>query len=387
MIPPLSSRRSVIQIVAAVPHSAGQSAGITGPERRAANLAPQWRALGYDITVLYPRRGALWDTFAASGVSVFDFDLMGKWDFSGLGRIRSHIKAVDAKLIHTQGGPAIDLAATLAGISLGVPTVITRPVMIEDVLDKPPIAKFMNLQVDRRVTLASASHVVAVSGNGFRRLRRYRSENSLTLIHNGIDAERFADAFRERRKRVNISRPQICMMGHLLPYKGWLDFVAVATRLVSLGHSPQFHVVGDGPQRSTIEAAVAQAGLTGSFTFHGTVQDVRPILAEVDVFLFTSHREGLSVAILEAMATGIPVVATDVAGTTEQIVHGVSGYVEPIGDINGLAQSVSQLLRNPSLREKMGLEARTRLNELFSESRMLSQYCRVYSNLIDKNIL
>ena len=98
----------------------------------------------------------------------------------------------------------------------------------------------------------------------------------------------------------------------------------------------------------------------------------------MDLFLFTSRREGLSVAVLEALASGLPIVATDVGAIREQVEDGRNGYVVAVGDCEAMAGKCAELIRTPSLRASMGHSSRTIVEHHFSEQRMLRQYVDCY---------
>lgn len=286
------------------------------------------------------------------------------------------VKAQKADLIHTQGGPAVDFAAVITAWLLGARAIITRPVMVEDHVDRSPRALRMFDLVDRRVTLAGAAAVVAVSRNGYERLQSRTNADKVWLIFNGVRA--FPDERFVTRPESAVGPLHVGMVGHLLSYKGWPDFLAVAASVSAAGLDVHWHVVGEGLDRAMLEARAAELGLADRVIFHGLLQDVSPVLFKLDLFLFTSHREGLSVAVLEAMSAGLPVVATQVAGIRDQVIDGENGYVLPVRDIKGLAGHVLTILRDAELRLTLGRASRSRAERLFSQRAMLDGYVALY---------
>ncbi len=370
-------RLSVIQLVSPPRPSANGNTGITGPERRASNLAGQWRSRGVEVTIFYPRRGALWSKFEASGCPIVDFELHGKWDWRAVPYLVREIRQRGVHVIHSQGSPAVDLIAVIAARLGGAKAVITRPVMIEDQIDRSSRSLALFDAVDRRLTLPGSAAVVAVSRDGLRRLRERMSPEKVCLIHNGVRAfptRQFASA--AERRPANIG-----MVGHLLSYKGWFDFFDVAACLTREGVEAVWHVVGEGPERQALEAYAAKLGLADRTRFHGLLQDVSPVLLSLDLFLFTSHREGLSVAVLEAMSVGLPIVATEVAGIRDQVVDNENGFVLPVGDIATMAAKVRNILDDDDLRRAMSLRSRERMENLFSEAAMLDGYVETYCSV------
>lgn len=373
-------RLSALQIVSPPPSAADGSVGITGPERRASNLIELWADQGIDVTILYPRRGSLWSRFADTGLPLFDYELRGKWDWRSIAQLVRIAGGCGVDVIHAQGGPAVDLASVIAARLSGARTIITRPSMIEDQVDRSARELALFGVVDRRLTLPNAAALVAVSRNGFDRLQERAPANKVRLIFNGVGsfpAERLTGRL-ERQSGPH----QVGMVGHLLPYKGWLDFLAVAAQVMASGVDVQWHVVGEGPDRGMLEARAAKLGLADRVIFHGLLKDVSAVLFELDLFLFTSHREGLSVAVLEAMSAGLPIVATDVAGIRDQVIDGENGYIAPVQDIEALTGHVIAILRDAEQRRRLGSVSRYRAERLFSQQAMLDGYVSLYRDVV-----
>lgn len=371
-------RVRVLQVVAAPTAVADGELGLTGPERRAGNLIDLWSDVDVDVALAYPRRGRLWERFAASGRPLIDYEIAGKLDFGAIRRLAGMAKSVQAQVIHTQGPPSLDLFAVLAARACGASSVVTRPVMIEDNVHRAHIRRALYQAVDRWVTLPRANAVVAVSEDGRRRLRDLApaAAERVQLVLNGVDVSRFRS---ERRKE---SGPVVLgMIGHLLPYKGWPDFLQVVSNLRRRGYDVQALVVGEGPQRAELESLAAHLGVSQYVEFVGYRADVAPLLASLDILLFTSHREGLSVAIIEAMAAGLPIVATAVGGIADQVTPGVNGFVSDAGDISGLTDACGRLIEDHELRRSMGAASRRTAEERFSQQAMLQAYAGIYRRI------
>lgn len=382
---PMKSRLSVVQVVSVPAAVAGHATGITGPERRAANLASQWKDQGIDVTVLYPRRGALWDQFARSGVALVDFEVRSKWDWRSLNRIAEEVRRTDARVVHTQGGPAVDLAGVYAARRTGAAAVLTRPVMIEDQIDRSSLATLLARAVDRVYTIAKADAVVTVSRDGFNRMKRRISGGKLHLIHNGVKP--IAVDHEQRRQRdTTCTEVQIGMVGHLLNYKGWDVFLRVAQRLSGESLKVRWHVIGEGSERARLEDMARAFGIQEKVVFHGLVQEVHKVLVNLDVFVLTSRREGLSVAVLEAMSACLPVVATDVAGIRDQVTDGVNGYVTPVDDVDMIVDRCRSLIELPEERVRMGRNSRVMMERNFSESAMLNRYVALYRDVASTRV-
>lgn len=369
----MKSPLRVLQVISAPSRVEGQTAGITGPERRAASLAPLWASLGIEVFLLYPQRGALRDCFLASGCHLEDFELMGKFDFGAIGRLLEHINKTGAKIIHTQGAAALDMMAVAAARRGGIASVVTRPVLIDDLSNRTAMSRRIFNAVDRAFTLRLCDALVTISENGHRRMAARVPKERLHLIRNGIVSPFNHPPIRTRDKPV-----QIGMVGHLRDYKGFDVFLKVARSLVELGEEVTFHIVGEGPERVVLQRLCDQLNLNELVFFHGLLRDVSSILAKLDIFLFTSRREGLSMAVIEAMGAGLPIIATDVGGIADQIDSGINGEILPKDDVAALAEATLALVRDPTKRKTMGTASRSRFERYFSQDRMLAEYVKLY---------
>jgi glycosyltransferase involved in cell wall biosynthesis len=175
----------------------------------------------------------------------------------------------------------------------------------------------------------------------------------------------------------------IGMVGHLRDYKGWGDFLAVAQVLTRDGGARlRFHIVGEGPERDVLRTTVQALGLSDVVVFHGLQQNIWPILDQLDLFLFTSLREGLSVAVIEAMSANLPIVASDVGGIADQVLEGENGYILPVADIDGFAAACRKLIGSAQKRREFGQRSYALYRDRFSQSRMLNEYVDVYRRAV-----
>lgn len=366
----------VLQVVAAP--VAGAEIGVNGPERRAANVVEKWAALGIEPVIAYPRRGRLWETFAQAGVPLVDFEIGSKFDVRRIRELARLAAAHQVDLIHTQGPGSLDAFAAFAGRACGIPVVVTRPVMIEHLVNVSHARRQLYGRVDR-MTLRLARRVIAVSDAGRRHLQAFGHVPSerLDVVYNGVDLRRFAP----RPARDHDGRLTIGMVAQLTSAKGWEDFIALVEGLVERAGPVHAKIIGDGPLRGTLETLVRERRLEDVVEFVGHRADVERVLHELDVFVLTSHREGLSMAVLEAMASGLPVIATDVGGAREQVVDGVNGFITRVGDVADLVAR-AELLAGRELRERFGRASRQRVEAQFSETAMVDGYAQAYRTAV-----
>jgi glycosyltransferase involved in cell wall biosynthesis len=171
------------------------------------------------------------------------------------------------------------------------------------------------------------------------------------------------------------------MIGRLVDGKGF-EVLLDAVESLSFDDA-SLCILGDGPKHETLDSEIKNRGLTDHVFLTGYRDDVPSVLAASDVLVLPSFREGTPRVIIEAMACGLPVVATDIAGIPEQVEHGESGYLIPTGDSEALASRLDELLSNPTLREQMGKRGYGRA-ERFSIDTMLEKFDHLYQDLLTR---
>jgi sugar transferase (PEP-CTERM/EpsH1 system associated) len=144
-------------------------------------------------------------------------------------------------------------------------------------------------------------------------------------------------------------------------------------------------VVGEGPERRRLTEAIAAYGLDKNVWLAGDRTDVPALLAAMDVFLLPSLGEGISNTILEAMASGLPVIATNVGGNPELVSEGETGVLVPAGDESALAAAMLGLYDQPDQRQRMGIAAQREVRQRFDWERAVEQYLGVYDALLGRN--
>jgi glycosyltransferase involved in cell wall biosynthesis len=189
------------------------------------------------------------------------------------------------------------------------------------------------------------------------------------VIRTGIDATAFAVA------RPGEGTPAIVAVGRLRAPK---DPVSLVRALALLRGPFRATLVGSGPDEDALEDELSRAGLTGSVLLAGERDDVPEILASSAIFVLSSRAEALPVSVLEAMAAGLPVVATRVGGVPEVVVDGETGLLVPPGDPPALAVALQRLLDEPELRARLGTAGRARVEEQFGLDSFLESHLDLY---------
>jgi glycosyltransferase involved in cell wall biosynthesis len=198
--------------------------------------------------------------------------------------------------------------------------------------------------------------------------RFHYPEPKIRILHNGVDPAEFA-AVRDVGLRADLGfSPEESVVGivaALRPEKDHATFLRAARLVVDVRPDSKFLLVGDGPLRNQLELLCGELGIDSNVVFVGDRRDVPRLLGAIDVFGLSSRTECFPIAVLEAMATGLPVVATNVGGLPEMVIDGHTGFLVPAGDFRGLADRLLEILSNPVLGRGMGWAGRARVQAEF----------------------
>jgi len=208
-------------------------------------------------------------------------------------------------------------------------------------------------------------------------------------IVNGVDTAAFRPAPSAPRPPGYPFEPQhwVCgAVGRLQPVKNQTllahAFVQALERAPALRTRLRLVIVGDGPLRAEIDAILARGGARDLAWLPGVRDDVAPILGTFDAFVLPSLAEGISNTVLEAMASGLPVIASDVGGNRELIEPGVTGSLVPVGDVDALATRLLDYACDPQAAQAAGWAGRARTERLYSLDAMVAQYTALYDALL-----
>ncbi len=210
----------------------------------------------------------------------------------------------------------------------------------------------------------------------------------IKLIRNCIDAGKFrfsAEGRRRVRKEFGVTEEQL-LVGSVARFsfqKGHEYMVEAIPAILESFPETRFLLVGDGPEREKIVQKVADLGLQGKVLFAGERSDIADVLSAMDLFLLSSIFEGLPLSVLEAMAVGLPVIATRVSGTPEAVLHEMTGLLIPPADSRAIAGAAIALLADPEQRRRMGQQGRLLVLHHFHKKHLVKQVHELYDQLID----
>ena len=336
---------------------------------------------GYDFTVGF---GADYDEaqverLHSRGVETRRFPLLRHYNpvtaLPAVASIARYLRREAFDIVHTHSTEA-GIIGRLAAARADVPAVVHTVHGVPFTEDRNDLLNRFVLAAERRVAPRTDRIVTNADAIAEEYLARgIGRPEQYTTVYSGIDVERFASA--EPAPDLPGDRPRVTMVGRLVAGKG----LGVLLDAVESMDSEAFSVcvVGDGPEREGFEREVRERGLE-VFTL-GYREDVERILAASDVFVLPSFREGTPRVITEAMASGLPVVATDIAGIPEQVEDGANGYLIPVGESAALAERLERLVGEPERRIAFGQASRERV-ERFSRERMVADLDGVYRELL-----
>jgi len=350
--------------------------GLGGAEKAIATLATGLPRDRYTVRVaclLDP--GPYAARIERTGIPVHALGLRRVWDTPlALFRLRRLLAEYKIDVLHAFLFHA-NLLGRFAGWFAGTPVRISGVRVCE--------VRRRHLLLDRWTQgLVHAETCVSENVLRFTRDQARITESKLVAIPNGVllpapDPETRGHV--RAAERVPPDVPVLLCLGRLDPQKAPLDLVAAA---VALGPRPfRLWLAGGGPEEAAVRAAIARAGVGERVRLLGVREDVGDLLSAADVLALSSRWEGLPNAVLEAMAAGLPVVATNVGGTPELVVEGETGYLVPPADPGAMAERLSRLLDDAGLRRRMGAAARARVAAEFTVERFVARHEALYERL------
>jgi glycosyltransferase involved in cell wall biosynthesis len=301
----------------------------------------------------------------------------GQVDRTTIANIRELAVRTGADVVHAHGYKA-DIYVYLALRGLGIPFVSTCHTWYDN-----DLSVFLYGVADRFV-LRKFARVVAVSDEvRVRLLKAGVREEKVDLVRNGIDLRPFDNVVPSLREVSASDGPLIVgLIGRLSWEKGIDIFLRAVARVVVEFPSAKFVVVGEGPDQDKLELLIDELGIRENISMLGRREDMPSIYASLDVMVSSSRQEGLPMAILEGMASGLPLVATAVGEVPTVVKDGRTGVLVPPEDADSLAVAIVDLLRDSAKRLRLGEAAKQLIKEEYSAERMTADYLRVYAEAI-----
>jgi len=300
-----------------------------------------------------------------------------------VGALIRAIREVGPDLVHSRNWPAME--SVLAARWLATSVVHSEHgIESEAAVMQPSRRTFF-----RRVAFGMADRVVSVSrqlGDMHAQQTGF-SRDRITVIHNGVDCGRFRPDPKSRdrvRRELGLSAEDLCLgcVGNLLPVKDHMTLLQALSGLDDCTKRWRLLILGEGPERPRLQAFLNERReLRDRVSLMGLSDSVPELLCAMDIYVLPSLFEGISNALLEAMATGLPSAVAATGGNPEVVVDGESGLLFPARDWRKLTSHLVLLAGKKDLRQKLGEQAMHRVREEFSIDSMVLQYGQLYESL------
>lgn len=351
-----------------------------GAEKQLALLAAGLRAEGWDVQVCVLTHGGPWAAYLQqAGVPCTVLGKRFKVDPLAWWRLVRYLRCVRPQLVQTWLFAANSYGRA-AALAAGVPVIVASE------RSSDPWKSSHELALDR--WLARRTQRIVVNSSGVRDfyVARGLPAEKFVIIPNAVELAPPSPLPRQQVLRslgLPTQAKLIAAVNRLWPQKRVKDLIWAADLLKVVRDDVHLLILGEGPLRARLERFCCQIELQDRVHFLGDRPDVPQLLQHCELLWLASGYEGLPNAVLEAMAAGIPVVATDLPGTRDLVVPGITGYLVPVGDRAALAREALRLIENPELARRLGQAGRERAAQHFGLSAMLERYAALYSELLD----
>lgn len=343
------------------------------------DLASGAQKAGHEVTILVGGNGVFVDLAREMGlhcVSLYNLvrEINLVKDMLGFFEIRRELIKAKPDIVHLHSSKA-GMIGRLAAKSLSIPAIFTAHgwAFTEGVSENRRllyrnIERYMARFSDKIIAVSDYDRELALSfGVG--------DEKIIKTIHNGMPE------LVPRKLGYTQNRPvRLVMVARFDAPKNQKALLEAVESIMNLDWVLEF--IGDGPQLSSAKDMAENLSFNGKVVFSGACDDVADRLATSDIFVLISSWEGLPLTILEAMRSGLPVVASKVGGVPEAVVDGETGFLIERDDKRSLIQALTRLIRCPSLRLEMGEKGKVRFEEKFTFKNMLSETIAVYDEAV-----
>ncbi len=362
----------------------------------------------FEPIVLSPAAPELFSSLKDLGIASFEIEIADsvspKADFRSARIVSDILRQIRPDIVHVHGNKAAVvgmMASYIRKINFMVTTVHNFPSNLNPSSKYYPIAKRAN-----KLILNKADRLIAVSSE----IRRCLEDqvginpNKIDVIPNGIDMNEWEpywtghravdggagghkEAGVDIKRTMGLPKDAILLgtVGRLVPFKGQSVLLQSMARVVANHPNAYLIIIGDGPLRGGLEAQASGLGISDHIKFFGFVEKPGHYMAAFDIFALPSIKEPFGIVILEAMALGLPVVATSGGGVPDIIEDGVSGLLATPGDPESLADAIEKVLLDRSLRETLAKRGFQTVSTNFTVKSMADKTFKVYSDLLAGN--
>lgn len=362
-----------------------------GAETQVVRLSAELKAAGWDVAVacmIAP--SAHKDTLNTYGIPVYSLNMRrGLPDPRALLRLAKLIREFNPDVVHAHMVHA-NLLGRFTRLICPIPVLICTAHNLRETSEKG--GPTWHKELLYRMTDSLADRTTIICNAAYDRYIRTKAvpPNKLQMIPNGVDTERFApcDAIRKRvRNDLNLGESFVWLaVGRFVEQKDYPNLFSALARVPE--GNWRVLIAGQGPLETDLKTLVKELALTDRVQFIGTRSNMADLFKASDAYVMSSSFEGLSMALLEAAATGLPAVVTDVGGNRDLVLDGQTGYVVPPANPQALASAISGLMDLPeSEREGLGSFARNHCIEHYRFQSVGETWVRLYRRLMSGNAL
>ena len=351
-----------------------------GGERHLADLANGLARRGHDVhAALVPRSPLQRELAELPAENIIELPLRNSLDLTSALKLALLVGRNQIEIVHAHVARDYPLAAFAARRG-GARLIVTRHVLF-------PLSRVHRVLLRRVALVIAVSQAVA---DGLSEQDIFKRDK-IVVIPNGVDVDRFAETREDdaaERRDVG-AKFGVGIIGELAPIKGQESFLRAAAIVSSLRDDVDFIIAGEdksrtGENRRLLESTIDELNLRQCVRITGWADDMVELLRSLDVFVSASRSESFGIAMVEAMASGVPVVATMTAGAQEIIADDKTGVLVPVGDAEAMAEAICKLLDDPGRRARLADHARRMIGERFSLDRMVARTEQVYLDVLQR---
>jgi glycosyltransferase involved in cell wall biosynthesis len=350
----------------------------------------------HEVELILGTDGPLGDACRETGIPVFLVPMKNRLltplaDAQALSGLAAYFRRSRPDIVHThssKAGVLGRLAARLASVPVVVHT-LHAPSFHDR---QPAVVRWLIMRTERALARHTDMIVTVADAMGTEFVQNgICSADRLRTVISGIDLSRISAVPPDARQRIRAAigipgdAPVIVSIGHLSKRKNHALLIEAAAAALGVRNDAFFLIVGHGDERRELERQIAALELTGRVILCGLRDDVAEILAASDLFVQTSWLEGVSRSLVEAIYSGLAVIATDVVGTREVVVDGENGYLVAAGDVRALTDRILDLIEDPERRVRMGRVGREMVADKRSIEAMGEGLDKLYRELLERH--
>ena len=350
-----------------------------GGEQQVLYLTTGLARRGHGATVACQPGSPLAERAREAGLRVAEVRMRGEADFVAVLALRKLIRRGGFDIVHMHTSHAHSLGCAAAALARRGRSIVSRRVDFGVARNVLSMLKYHH-GVDRFIAISEAIRQVLIAGGV--------DGERIAVVHSGIDLGRFEGVEPEGlREELGLAAdaPVIGNVAAMADHKGQRYLVAAMPRVLEAEPQARLFIVGDGELRGPLESQVRELGLRDAVTFTGFRTDVPQWLAFFDVFVMSSHLEGLCTSVLDALALRRPVVASAAGGLPEIIIHERTGLLVPPKEPAPLADAIVRVLRDRELGRRLAEAGRRRVEEHFSAESMVEGTIAVYDGVMHES--